>query len=401
MFGDDRVAGDHRHPRRVQPRAHHLPDQLARHRVAVARHAGQTGAAHPGVVLDVAVERCGHRHELVALEFEHLGHAELLVLGVPDLAPQFSAPLAQPCVEFGQAAPFALARLDPDAPAAVLHVLLDNALLPAAGDVAEVGVEQVVRAHRREPLVDDPPLALLDLVDGGLHVVVDAAQRDAAQRRKAFRVGIEQHLVALTRVGHQPERPARAQLHVRHLQLAVNPANDQRLVAPVELERLSQLERQRHEGLRCAGAVTLNSPLPNEVGQPRVAAGVTRLADLLVQRLRRAALLLRAMRIDLQRLLDGLDERSQLARHRRPPVLRLLARRLFQPLGHRVARQARHLGNLAHALVPAAVQPSDLANHVHGDHSYFPAAQKCSRLGQTPGSSCRKSTTCHLGKLFA
>jgi hypothetical protein len=46
------------------------------------------------------------------------------------------------------------------------------------------GVEQVVRAHHREALVDDAALALLDLVDRGLHVVVDAAARHAAQRRE-------------------------------------------------------------------------------------------------------------------------------------------------------------------------------------------------------------------------
>ena len=47
---------------------------------------------------------------------------------------------------------------------AVLHVLLDGSLLPTTGDVAEVGIEQVVRAHHGEAGVDDSALALLDLV---------------------------------------------------------------------------------------------------------------------------------------------------------------------------------------------------------------------------------------------
>jgi hypothetical protein len=120
-----------------------------------------------------------------------------------------------------------LGRVDPDAPAAVLHVLLDDALLPAAGDVAEVGVDQVVRAHGREALVDDAALALLDLVHRRLHVVVDAAAGHAAQRRERARVGIEQHLVALAGIGHQPERPRGAQLHVRDLHPVVDAAHHQ------------------------------------------------------------------------------------------------------------------------------------------------------------------------------
>jgi hypothetical protein len=149
-----------------------------------------------------------------ARSFEHLGHAELLVLGVAHLVPQRAAALAQPGVEFGEAAELDLGRVDPDAPAAVLHILLHHPFLPAAGHVAEVRVVQVMRAHGGKALVDDAPLALLDFVHRRLHVVVDAPARHAAQRGEAAGVGIEQHLVALAGVGHQPERPTGAQLHV-------------------------------------------------------------------------------------------------------------------------------------------------------------------------------------------
>ena len=84
--------------------------------------------------------------------------------------------------------------------ATVLHVLLDHAFLPTAGDVAKVSVKQVVRAHHGKAGVDDAALALLDLVDGGLHVVVDAAPGNPAQGGKRARVRIEQHFVALRRI---------------------------------------------------------------------------------------------------------------------------------------------------------------------------------------------------------
>ena len=90
-----------------------------------------------------------------------------------------------------------------------------------------------------------------DFVSG--HKIVDAPQRNATQRRKPARVGIEQHLVALARVRHQPERAARAQFHMRHLQPAIDSPDHQTLFAPVELEGLAHLERQWYEGLAHAG----------------------------------------------------------------------------------------------------------------------------------------------------
>jgi 5-methylcytosine-specific restriction protein B len=78
------------------------------------------------------------------------------------------------------------------------------------------------RAHHREARVDGAPLALVHLVHGGAHVVVEPAARHAAQRRERSRVRIEQHLVTLAWIHHQPEGPTRAQLHVRRLQLAVD-----------------------------------------------------------------------------------------------------------------------------------------------------------------------------------
>ena len=101
-----------------------------------------------------------------------------------------------------------------------------------------------MRAHHRESCVDGAALALVDLVHGSAHVVVDAAASDTTQRRKRSRVGVEQHIVALARIGHQPERSARAQLQVRHLHAVVDAPYDQTFFAPIELEGLAELEGQ-------------------------------------------------------------------------------------------------------------------------------------------------------------
>jgi hypothetical protein len=49
---------------------------------------------------------------------------------------------------------------------------------------------------------------------------------------------IEQHLVTLAVVGKEHKGAARAELYVRHLQLAPDAADDEPLFAPVELERV-------------------------------------------------------------------------------------------------------------------------------------------------------------------
>jgi len=85
----------------------------------------------------------------------------------------------------------------PEPVTSILDVLLDLSLLPARCRIAELELEQVVAGHGQEAGVDVPLLAATDLVDGGLHVVVDAAPGNAAQHPEGMIVGIEQHLVRL------------------------------------------------------------------------------------------------------------------------------------------------------------------------------------------------------------
>ena len=147
------------------------------------------------------------------------------------------------------------------------------------------GVVQVVRAHHGEARVDGAALALQDLVDGRAHVVVDAAPCHAAKGGEAARVRIEQHLVALARVRHEPERTARAQLHVRELQPPVDATDHEPLFAPVELERFAEFEGEWHEGLAAGDATLLGPPVTDEVREAGVTAFVSGLTDLLDQRL--------------------------------------------------------------------------------------------------------------------
>jgi hypothetical protein len=53
--------------------------------------------------------------------------------------PGVQASLVQPRIEAFQVRPAAFRCLHPDATTAILHVLLDDTLLPASGAVAELG----------------------------------------------------------------------------------------------------------------------------------------------------------------------------------------------------------------------------------------------------------------------
>lgn len=195
------------------------------------------------------------------------------------LAPHLPTAVEQAGIEFGEAAETHVPRFLPDAPPAVLDVLLHDALLQTAGHVAEVGVEQVVGGHGGEAGVDLAGLAGPDLVHGGLHVVVDAPLRDAAQGGEAPGMGVEQHLVALARVGRQHERAAGAELHVGHQDAAPDATDDQPFLAPVKLEGFAQLELQWHVGARERFAA-LGAPLPDEVTDQGMAAGIALGLDL-------------------------------------------------------------------------------------------------------------------------
>ena len=175
-----------------------------------------------------------------------------------------------------------LTCLDPNPPAAVLNILLNDAFLPPRGDVAEISIKQVMAAHGLKASVDHARFALLDLVDGGLHVVIDAAPSYTPQRRKRPRMGIKEHFMGLRRVGHQPEGAARAQLHVRNLHLVEQAAYQQALFTPVKLEGFAVLEEQRDKGFGILAS--LLAPGTNKVCHRTVAAAITLGSDLHEQR---------------------------------------------------------------------------------------------------------------------
>ena len=102
--------------------------------------------------------------------------------------------------------------------AGVLDVLLDLPFLPTGSRIAELGLEQEVADHGREPRVDPALLAAANLIDGGSHIVVDAPPRHTTQNAEGVVMGVEQHLVGLLEIGPENEGAAVGELEVGDLQ---------------------------------------------------------------------------------------------------------------------------------------------------------------------------------------
>ena len=336
---DPPLGGDH-DPLRVDPHAHRPVGERGRHTVAVALELHEAGRRYTLGVLDEAVERTTQRHQagdLLGLRVgDRAGQDAML-----DLAPLLDAALLEPGVErvqIGEAGQ----RL-PQPATRILHVLLDLALLPTRGGVTELGLEQVMAGHRREPGVDLSRLARPDAIDRGLHVVEDTASRHSAQHPERLGQRVEQHLVGLERIGSHDERSAVRELGVRRLQLGPLAAEHGPVLAPVELEGLARREDQGNERAAAAGlgiALTVGLPGPHEDGNAPKGAAIAQGHQIGVHLLRRALLLARLAGLDLQPPRQLLRERIQLARPLGNLDLRL-HRPGAQVLADRVARQAR------------------------------------------------------------
>jgi hypothetical protein len=293
----------------------------------------------------------------------------------------------QPYVQFGKAREALLQRRLPDAPARILHALLDAALLPAGRDIAEVRIDQIVRRHRRKARIDDARLAAArHAIDRRLHVVVDPATGDAAQSGQTAQVRVEQHLVALRRIRDQPERARGAQLHVRELHLPPHSADHDAFFAPVELERFAPLEAQRHIGRACRYRAGFSAPCADRFRHPAVAPGKALRLQLREQAERRPALLARPPRVGLQRLTQPLNKTIELLRPILAPIRHLAAHRLAQPGLDRVPRQARPSRDLADRQAVPILHSPNFCVHRHGVHLFFLLVDSPRRLGWTPWS---------------
>ena len=127
----------------------------------------------------------------------------------------------------------------------------------------------MVRAHLQEAAIVAAVLADEDRLDRRLHVVVDAAPAGTLEEGEAATiVRVEDHLLALARIGAHEHHAAVAEPEMSHLHGHRRAADQHDVVAPVELVGLARCEGERDEGL---GRVTCmrSRPKPGRSGEPR------------------------------------------------------------------------------------------------------------------------------------
>ena len=322
---------------RVDAQADDAVGVVSGHAVAVALEMDERGAGNPDRFFDITIEGPWIGHHLELFIFEQLANGEGRPFGVRGMGPGFPALHGQPIVEAVEVGPALLSRSLPDLPASVLDVLFNNAFLPASGPVAELGIEQVVAAHGVEAGVDGALLAMADLVDGGLHVVVDAAPGDAAKGGKGPAMGVEEHFMALAGIGDHPEGATGAEFDVGDFEAAAQAANEGVFAAPVELEGFAQGEGERDVGAALGALVGFGFPAPDEGGDSGIAAGVTVLAQGFIEHPAGAAFALGTMAVGVEPLPQLVRPRIKVALVAALGVFGLNHLRLAQPATKGVA----------------------------------------------------------------
>ena len=131
------------------------------------------------------------------------------------------------------------------------NLVLDLPLLPAGSRRAGHRFNEVVAAHLQKAAIVEALLADEDRLHRRLHVVVDAAPAGALEQDEGSVVRVEHHLLRLARIGAHEQHPAVTEPNMGDLHDHRHAAQQDDLVAPVELEGLSRREAQRDVGRGC------------------------------------------------------------------------------------------------------------------------------------------------------
>jgi hypothetical protein len=325
MLADDHALRRDNDAIGIDPKAHGPIGKGCRDAVAIALQMNEAGRGDPLGVFDKAVE--GRDAGIRARTFlgpdigDGAAHLPCGVCAKNSLHRVF-----QPVVQGGQR--WKARHGLPEPMTRILDVLLDLSLLPARCRIAELGFEEVVAGHGHEADVDVALLAASDLVDRGLHVVVDAAPGNAAEDPEGMIVGVEQHLVRLQEIGPHDEGPAVAQLVcatcslVRSLPMIAQSSDQSNWKAS------PRFERQRHEGpapCRLQLPLPIGLPLPGKGRHPIVGTAIAEAHQIGMQLLQRPLLLAGLVGLRLQPGRQSVGKRIKLARPLRHLELRLYA----------------------------------------------------------------------------
>ena len=223
-------------------------------------------------------------------------------------------------------------------------------------------------AHLQEAAIVEALLADEDRLHRGLHVVVDAAPAGALEQGEGPVVGVEHHLLRLARIGPHEQHAAVTEPDMGDLHDHRHAAQQDDLVAPVELEGFSRRKAQRDVG-RGRRLPALLGPSPGVATHGIVAAVIATPAQFLEDPDQRQLLAGSLRRIARQQLVEFCCPSAQL--RSRLDLTFVLERRLSRPqhLADRVPGHLQVPGDLLDRLALEEMLAPNPPNRLHCQHS--------------------------------
>src|SRR5271154_3492150 len=270
-----------------------------------------------------AIEPAGIGSELRPLCLEHLPDRLLgqlrmgMHLGVGD------AFIEQPRVQFVKILEPQTRREEPltDQP----DLVLDLPLLPARCRRAGDRVDEVMAAHLQEAAIVQETLADEDRLHRRLHVVVDAALACSLEQGKSPIVRVEHHPLRLAGIGAHEQHAAVTEPDVGSLHDYRHAAQQDALVAPVELVGFARSKAQRDIccSRRCSALV---APTVAETPDSIVSTVVAKPSQLLEQSDQRQTFARRLAFVRQQQLIEFVPPRANLWKRLRLSLVAELGR---------------------------------------------------------------------------
>ena len=206
-----------------------------------------------------------------------------------------------------------------------------------------------------------------DRVHGGLHIVVDAPRTGPAEESERPFMGVENHLLGLTRIAPNEHHTAVAKPDMGHLQGDRHAAKDHDLVRPVKLIGLARREAERDEGIAPARPPR-RAPTPGITPHRIIAAAISRPAEILGNPQQRHPFTPAAFLVLRQKSFQFIKIRPQLRIRLIPAFVGKTGRSGTQNLAHRVPRQAAVPCNRLDRLPVNNMVPPNLRNRLHYQH---------------------------------
>ena len=245
--------------------------------------------------------------------------------------------------------------------------MADNGSFPARGRGARDRFDEVMSAHLLEATVVRAVFAHEDRVHGRLHIVVDPPRAGTAEEGERLVMGVEDHLLRLSRIGSDEDHPAVAEPDMGDLHRRGHPVDQNDLVAPVELVGFARIEAQRHEGRGRRRTLRLR---PRRCVAPHgvVAALVSERLQLLEDTDRRQPVALRLARVLCQHPVELVPPRPDLRLRLYAALVGELRRARPHDLPHCLARDPKLATDLLDRLLVLKVRPADLRDRFHHQH---------------------------------